>query len=76
MVKRWTSAQVMISLLVSLSPTSVSVLTAQSLEPALASVYPSLSLPLPCSNSVWLSKINIKKKSLVGSFRKILLGMY
>ena len=38
-----TSAQVMISQLVSSSPASVSVLTAQSLEPASASVSPSLS---------------------------------
>ena len=46
-VKHLTSAQVMISRFVSLSPTSGSVLTAQSLEPASASVSPSLSaLPL------------------------------
>ena len=37
-----------------------SVLTAQSLEPALYSVSPSLSA-LPCSYCVSLSKINIKK---------------
>ena len=43
-----TSAQVMISLFVSSSPALGSVLTAQSLEPALDSVSPSLSLPLPC----------------------------
>ena len=41
-----TLAQVMISGFVSLSPTSGSVLTAQSLEPALDSVSPSLSAPL------------------------------
>ena len=40
-----TSAQVMISQFVSLSPASVSVLTAQSLEPALDSVSSSLSVP-------------------------------
>ena len=53
-VKHPTSAQVMISWFVSSSPTSGSVLTVQSLEPALDSV--SLSLPL--------SKINktLKKK--------------
>ena len=42
-VKRLTSAQVMISRFVSLSPASSSVLTAQSLESALDSVPPSLS---------------------------------
>ena len=46
-VKHLTSAQVMISQFVSLSPTSGSVLTAQSLEPALDSVSPSLSAPPP-----------------------------
>ena len=44
-VKRPTLAQVMISWLVSLSPTSGSVLSAQSLEPASDSVSPSLSTP-------------------------------
>ena len=46
-VKRPTSAQVMISRSVSSSPTSDSVLTAQSLDPALDSVTPSLSAPSP-----------------------------
>ena len=46
-VKHPTSAQVIISQLVSLSPMSGSVLTVQSLEPALDSVSPSLSAPLP-----------------------------
>ena len=46
-VKRLTSAQVMISWFMGLSPASVSVLTAQSLEPALASVSPSLSALFP-----------------------------
>ena len=50
-----TSAQVMISWLVSLSPALGSVLTAQSLEPASDPVSPSLFLPLPCSHSVSLS---------------------
>ena len=45
LVKRPTSAQVMISRFMSLSPTSGSVLTAQSLAPALDSGSP-LSLPL------------------------------
>ena len=59
-VKWLTSAQVMISQLVSSSPASGSVLTAQSLEPASDSVSPSLSLPLPCSHSVSLS-LSLKK---------------
>ena len=46
-VKPPTSAQVMTSQSLSLSPMSGSVLTAQSLEPASDSVSPSLSLPLP-----------------------------
>ena len=44
-VKCLTSAQVMISQFVSLSPASGSVLTARSLEPASDSVSPSLSAP-------------------------------
>ena len=44
-VEHLTSAQVMISQFVSSSPVSGSVLTAQSLEPALDSVSPSLSAP-------------------------------
>ena len=44
-VERPTSAQVMISRSVSSSPTSGSVLTAQSLDPVLDSVAPSLSDP-------------------------------
>ena len=43
--KRLTSAQVMISPSVSMSPTLGSVLTAQSLEPASDSVSPPLSAP-------------------------------
>ena len=46
-VKCLTLAQVMMSLLVSSSPTSVSVLTAQSLEPASDSVSSSVSAPPP-----------------------------
>ena len=46
-VKHPTSAQVMISRSVSLSPASGSVLTAQSLEPVSDSVSPSLSDPPP-----------------------------
>ena len=61
-VKHPTSAQVMISWSMSSSPTSGSMLTAQSLEPAWDSVSPSLSVPLSLhSVSLSLSKINIKK---------------
>ena len=52
------SAQVMTSQLVSLSPTSGSVLTAQSLEPVSDSVSPYLSLLLPHLCSVSLSLKN------------------
>ena len=45
LVEHPTSAQVMISQSVSLSPMSGSMLTAQSLEPALDSVSPSFSAP-------------------------------
>ena len=45
LVKRPTSAQVMISRLVGSSPTSGAVLTAQSLEPVSDSVSPSLCAP-------------------------------
>ena len=70
-----TLAQVMISRFVSLSPTSGSVLTAQSPEPTLDSVSPSPSLSLPCSCALWLalslslSKINNQKeKKKLGIF--------
>ena len=56
LVERPTVAQVMISGFMSLSPAWGSVLTAQSLEPALDSMSPSLFLP--CSHSLLLSKIN------------------
>ena len=61
-VKRPTSVQVMISRFMSSSPTSGSVLTAQSLEPASDSVSPSLSASPP------LSKINTHLKN---TFRKL-----
>ena len=54
-VERPTSAQVMISRFVSLSPASGSVLTAQSLDPASDSVSPSLSASLSLSLSLSLS---------------------
>ena len=75
LVKCLTSAQVMISRFVGSSPTSGSVLTAQSLEPASDSVSPSLSLSalpllmLCLSVSLSINKheknnlINIKKKN-------------
>ena len=55
-VKLPTSAQVMILWLMSSSPTSGSVLTAWSLEPALDSVSPSLSAPPPLALSFSLPK--------------------
>ena len=60
LVKHPTLAQVMISWFVNSSPTSDSVLTARSLEPALDSVCVSfsLSIPLPLPFSLCLSKIN------------------
>ena len=64
LVKRPTSAQVMISQFMGLSPESGSGVTAQSLESASDSVSPSLSLLLPCSHAVSLSKINKDLKNL------------
>ena len=55
-VERLTSAQVMISKFVSLSPALGSVLTARSLEPALDSVSPSLSAPNPVAFCLCLSQ--------------------
>ena len=57
LVQRLTSAQVMISWFLGSSPTSGSVLTAQSLEPASDPVSPSLSAPV-CLCALSLSKIN------------------
>ena len=63
LAKHPTSAQVMISQFMGSSPASGSVLTAQSLEPALDSLSPSLSAPpqlaLCLSLSLSLSKIKI-----------------
>ena len=57
-VKRLTSAQVVrFRLFMGSSPTSGSVLTAQSLEPDLDSVPPSLFTPLPLA--LCLLKINV-----------------
>ena len=58
LVKRQTSAQVMISRFVSSSPAWDSVLTARSLEPASDSVSPSLSAPALLMLSLSPSKIN------------------
>ena len=55
-VERPTSAQVMISQLLTLSPVSGSVLTARSLEPASDSVSPSLSAPNPLAFCLCLSQ--------------------
>ena len=57
-VEHLTWAQVMISQFMGLSPALGSVLTAQSLEPALHSVSPSLCPSPACALSLSLSKIN------------------
>ena len=57
-VKCPSSAQVTISRFVGASPTSDSVLTARSLEPASDSVSPSHSAPPPLTLCLSLSKIN------------------
>ena len=57
-VERLTLAQVMISRLVSSIPASVSVLMAQSLEPASDSVSPSLCFSPARALSLSLSRIN------------------
>ena len=63
-VKCLTSTRVMISWFVSLSPTSGSVLTARSLEPALDSVSLSLSVPPPLVFCLSLSLKKKKKKNI------------
>ena len=76
LAKRLTSAHIMISQLVSLSPAPGSVLTAQSLEPALDSVSPSFSVPPLLARTLSLSKINIKKnlKKEISLAWRFLLG--
>ena len=59
-----TLAQVMISQVVSSSPLSGSVLTAQSLEPASDSVSPSLSMPLPLLAPARTCALSRKNKHL------------
>ena len=75
-VERPTSAQLMISWFVSWRPASSSVLTAQSLEPASDSVFPSLSLcTFPAHVlSLSISKINkyLKIKKKLKSGKRIL----
>ena len=61
-IERPTLIRVMISQIVSLSPTLGSVLPAQSLEPASSSVSSSLTAPSPLILCLSLSKINIQKK--------------
>ena len=56
-VERPTSAQVTISRFMSSSPTSGSVLTARSLEPASESVTPSVSAPVPLVHACGLSPV-------------------
>ena len=76
LVEQPTSAQVMISQFVSLSPVSGSVLTAQSLEPASESVTPSLSVPSPAhALSLFVSNKNenIKKFFKVLIFKNLYL---
>ena len=58
LIKRPASAQVTISQFVGSSPSSGSVRTAQSLEPVLDSVSPSLFAPPPFARARSLSKIN------------------
>ena len=69
LIRRPTSAQVMISWFVSSSPTLGFMLTAQSLEPASDSVCVSLSLPLPYSRPVSLSLKNKCKKKIFFLFK-------
>lgn len=70
-VKHLTSAQIMISQFVSLSPESGSVLTAWSLEPASDSVSLSLSAPPPVhAHTLSLSKINKLKKIFLKKEKK------
>ena len=69
-VEHPTSAQVMISQLVSSSPASGSVLTLQSLEPASDSVSPCLSAPPPLTLCVSLSTINKQSKNFFEKFKK------
>ena len=70
--KHLTSAQVMISRFMSSNLVLGSVLTAQSLEPALDSVSHSLSLPLPhCLSLSLKNKYTLKKKKKKSLTKKV-----
>ena len=71
-VKHLTSAQVMIARFVSPSPALGSVLTAQSLEPASDSVFPSLSASPPLALCLSLPKINKCFKKILNNNYKVL----
>ena len=62
LVKGLTAAQVMISWFMSLSPASGSMVIAQSLEPALDSVSPSCSLPLPTHVRMRMFSLSLKNE--------------
>ena len=72
-VKRQTSAQVMTSPLLGLSPMSKSVLTVQSLKPASDTISPSLSALPPLSLCLFLSKINKHKKNFKNASQKVII---
>ena len=79
LVKSPTSAQVVISQFMNLSPTSGSMLTAQSLEPASDSVSPSLSAPSPLTLCLSVSQIQInilKKEEEEEEIRYLNSGAY
>ena len=79
-VRRPTSAQVMISQFVSLSPALGSVLTTQSLEPVSDSVSPSLSAPPQLTLCHTLSlpfslSLSLKNKHLKNKLKRYLLNV-
>ena len=75
LVKRPTSAQVMISQLMGSIPASGSGLTAQSLEPASDSVSPSLSAPVRLVLCLSLSQKQINMKQFKETNQKITNGL-
>ena len=76
LVKRLTSAQVMISHSVSSSPAMGSVLTAQSLEPVLDSVSPSHSDPPPFMLCLCLKNKKNKKNLKKGLLTQVTPGSF
>ena len=72
LVKHLISAQVMISQFVSSSPTSGSVLIAWSMEPALDSVSPSLSVPPPL---VFCLSVKNKNKNIKKIKRDVVMSI-